>query len=374
MRILVAPDKFKGSVTAEEAAAALARGLLSERPDLEVVLLPVADGGEGTLAAARSAGYAAVPLRAAGPTGHLIDTDFGFLDGTAVVELADVTGLRRLPGPAAPLTASTYGVGQVMAAALDYGARRIVLGIGGSASTDGGAGMVEALGVRLTGRDGAGVGRGGAALAELAEVDVAGLDPRIGPGRCEVLVASDVDNPLLGPSGAAEVFGPQKGATAADVVVLDQALGRWAELTQAVTGLDLAGAPGAGAAGGTGFGALAYLGARLVPGAPLVLDLIGFDSALAGADLVITGEGSMDEQSLGGKAPVGVARAAARRGVPVVAVAGRLLLTPEQVTQAGFAEAWSLSELEPDPALSMARASELLTIVGKRLAASGLVG
>jgi glycerate kinase len=372
MRILIAPDKFKGSASAAEVAAALADGLTEARPDLDVVSLPVADGGDGTIAAALSAGYELVPCRAEGPAGQPVTTGFAFLDGTAVVELADVTGLRLLPGAKAPLTASTYGVGQVMAAALDYGAARIVLGIGGSASTDGGAGMVQALGVRLTGSDGAEIGRGGAALASLAAVDVRGLDPRLGPGRCEVLVASDVDNPLLGPSGAAAVFGPQKGASPADVVTLDRALARWAELTLAATGSQVADVPGAGAAGGTGFGALAYFGARLVPGVELVLDLIGFDEALADADLVITGEGSMDEQSLGGKAPVGVARAAARRGVPVIAVAGRLTLTERQVGEAGFAAAYSLGDLEPDPAVSMANAAGLLTELGRKIAGGGL--
>ena len=368
MRVLIAPDKFKGSASAQEAAAALAAGLAEARPDLELVLLPVADGGDGTIAAALSAGYDLVPCLAEGPAGEPVQSGFAFLAGTAVVELADVTGLRLLPGAKAPLTASTYGVGQVMAAALDYGAATIMLGIGGSASTDGGAGMVQALGVRLTGPDGTELPRGGAALAGLAAVDPSGLDPRLGPGRCEVLVASDVDNPLLGPAGAAAVFGPQKGATPEDVVTLDHALARWAELTEAVTGCRVAEAPGAGAAGGTGFGALAYFGARLVPGVELVLDLIGFDAALDGADLVITGEGSMDEQSLGGKAPVGVARAAAQRGVPVVAVAGRMLLTRHQIADAGFAAAYSLSDLEPNPEASMAKAAELLTEVGRAIA------
>src|ERR1700683_4036102 len=210
-------------------------------------------------------------------------------------------------------------------------------------------------------------GPAGTARGGRRSVAPRGRDPRLGPGRCEVLVASDVDNPLLGPAGAAAVFGPQKGATPADVVTLDRALARWAELTEEATGGRVARVTGAGAAGGTGFGALAYFGARLVPGVELVLDLIGFDSELVGADLVITGEGSMDEQSLGGKAPVGVARAAAKRGVPVIAVAGRLSLTEQQVTDAGFARAYSLGDLEPDPAVSMARVGELLTQIGREI-------
>jgi glycerate kinase len=386
---VVAPDKFKGSLTAAEAADALATGLLAVRPDLEIVLLPVADGGDGTLAAAVSAGYELVPVVAEGPVGALVETAFALRGGAAVVELADVTGLRRLPGPPAPLTASTYGVGQVIAAALAHGATRIMLGIGGSASTDGGAGMLQALGLRLTRVDGAEVGRGGAALADVANVDVAGLDRRLdigrkagagvagvadvagdsdGSGGAVVLVASDVENPLLGPRGAAAVFGPQKGASPADVEVLEVALSRWAAVTKSATGRDLAEAPGAGAAGGTGFGALAYLNARLVPGVELVLDLIGFDAAATGADLVITGEGSLDPQTLGGKAPVGVARSASRRGVPVVAVAGQVRLSDAEIRDAGFAAAYSLSELEPDPAVSMARAPELLALIGHQIA------
>jgi glycerate 2-kinase len=374
-RILIAPDKFKGSATAAQAAAALGAGLLSERPGLDVVLLPVADGGDGTLDAAVSAGYQLVPVLAEGPTGEPVETGFAVLNGTAVVELADVSGLRRLPGPRAPLTASTYGVGQVIAAALDAGATTVILGIGGSSSTDGGAGMLQALGVRLTGADGAELERGGAALAGLAEIDVAGLDRRLRPGGgSTILVASDVNNPLTGQSGAAAVFGPQKGATPAEMEILDAALTRFAAATASVTGLDLAGAPGAGAAGGTGFGALAYLGAKLVPGVDLVLDLIGFDDALAGASLVITGEGSMDVQSLGGKAPIGVARAAARRGVPVVAVAGQVQLSLDEVAAAGFRAVYALSDLEPDQAASMAAVEKLLQQVGAQIAESGLLG
>ena len=366
-RVLVVPDKFKGSVTAAEAADALATGLLRARPGLDVVRLPVADGGDGMLAAVVSAGYELVPVVAEGPTGEPVATAFAIAGDTAVVELADVTGLRRLPGPAAPLTASTYGVGQVIAAALEYGARTVVLGIGGSASTDGGAGMLQALGLRLMGEGGAQLGRGGAALAGLVSVDPAGLDHVLGAGVA-VLVASDVENPLLGPAGAAAVFGPQKGASPDDVVLLNRALARWAAVTASVIGRDVSADAGAGAAGGTGFGAMAYLGARLVPGVELVLDLIGFDAALAGARLVITGEGSLDSQSLGGKAPVGVARAARSRGVPVVAVAGLVSLSEAEIAAAGFAAAYSLADLAPDHAASMANATDLLTKIGYQIA------
>jgi glycerate kinase len=381
MRVVVAPDKFKGSATAAEAAAAIAAGLHQARPDLDVVEVPVADGGDGTVAAALAAGFAPVRAIAEGPCGEPVLATFALRDGTAVIELADIAGLRRLPGrdPArgtgaagfAPLTASTYGVGQVISAALDHGAATIVLGIGGSATTDGGAGMVQALGVRLADQRGRDLARGGAALGGLARIELAGLDDRIAAVR--LLVASDVDNPLLGAAGAAVVFGPQKGAAAADVALLERALARWAALTESVTGLDLAAAPGAGAAGGTGFAAMAYLGGRLVPGTRLMLDLIGFDAALAGAGLVITGEGSLDGQSLGGKAPVGVASAAGRLGVPVIAVAGRVLLTPAELAAAGFAAAYSLADFEPDLEVSIAGAAELLRQAGRQVAAGPLV-
>jgi glycerate kinase len=365
---VVAPDKFKGSATAAEVAAALAAGLRTARPDLDIAEVPVADGGDGTVAAALAAGFAPVGTTAEGPTGEQLETTFGLRDDTAVIELADIAGLRRLPASRpAPLRSSTYGVGQVIAAALDAAARTIVLGIGGSATTDGGAGMAQALGVRLADDHGHAIGRGGAALGRLAAVDPGGLDPRI--ARTRLLVASDVNNPLLGRSGAAAVFGPQKGASADDVAVLDRALARWAALTRSVTGLDVADTPGAGAAGGTGFAALAYLGARLVPGAELVLDLIGFDAALAGTGLVITGEGSLDRQTLGGKAPVGVARAAGQRGIPVAVVAGRVTLSPAELTSAGFAATYSLGDFEPDPAASMVRTTELLAEVGRQIAA-----
>jgi glycerate 2-kinase len=387
MRVVVAPDKFKGSATAAEAAAALSAGLRRARPDAGVAEVPVADGGDGTVAAALAAGFSPVKVMIAGPLGRPVIGVLALRDGTAVIELASAAGLVCLPGPGptaeTSLAASTYGVGQLIAAALDRGAGTIVLGIGGSASTDGGAGMVQALGVRLAGdarqvrsagpprgdRPDSDLPRGGAALAGLSAIDLTRLDRRLGGVR--LLVASDVDNPLLGPDGAAAVFGPQKGAGPEQVAALEQAMRRWAEMTAAATGRDLAGAPGAGAAGGTGFAALAYLGATLVPGVSLILDLVGFDAALDGADLVVTGEGCLDRQTLSGKAPLGVARAAGGRGVPVVAVAGLVHLRPEELTAAGFSAAYALSDQEPDLAASMARAPELLEKAGARIAADG---
>jgi glycerate 2-kinase len=367
VRVVVAPDKFKGSLTAAQVAARLATGLTRAAPGVEVVQVPVADGGDGTLEAAVSAGYRRVPVRAEGPTGEPVGTAYAERDGVAVVELADVSGLGRLPGGRlAARAASSYGTGQVIRAALDAGCRRVVLGIGGSASTDGGAGIVQALGGRLLDAHGGEVGRGGAALAAVRSLDLAGLHPAL--QRAAVVVASDVDNPLLGPRGAAAVYGPQKGAAPADVAALDAALSRWAEAVHRATGVDAAGSAGAGAAGGVGFAAQAVLGARLRPGIDLILDLVRFREALPGARLVITGEGSLDAQTLHGKAPAGVAAAASSAGIPVVAVAGRSLLTPAELGPAGILAAYPLSDLEPDPARSMTEAGPLLERLAAKVA------
>ncbi|MHA6796993.1 glycerate kinase [Pseudonocardia bannensis] len=371
MRVVVAPDKFKGSLSAPEVAAAVADGLRRGDPGVEVVCTPVADGGEGTVDAALAAGWSPVPVDATGPTGEPVRATYAVRDGTALVELADVVGLRRLPaGRPAPLTATTAGLGTVVRHAVEHGARRVVLAVGGSASTDGGAGLLRALGARLLDARGAPLPDGGAALRELAALDLAGLHS--GLAGVDVVVASDVDNPLLGAGGTAAVYGPQKGASEADVAVLGQGLERWASVVAAVTGRDLAGAPGAGAAGGCAFAAMAVLGAEIRPGIGLMLDLVGFAGAVAGADLVVTGEGSLDEQSLHGKAPVGVARAAAAAGVPVVAVAGRCLLDHDRLRAAGIIAAYPLTSLQPDPRRCMSEAAGLLVQVGERIAVDRL--
>jgi len=366
MRVVLSPDKFKGCLTAAEVADALATGLIRSRPGLETIKLPVADGGDGTVAAALTAGFAKIVVDAVGPTGEPVRAPYALDGKRAVVELAAVVGLDLLLGARPdPLGSSTYGLGLVMGDAVSRGAELIVLGLGGSASTDGGAGMVQALGAQLLDADGQELGRGGGALSRLARIDLTGLAPL---SSVKIMVASDVDNPLLGPTGAAAVFGPQKGATAADIAALEDGLATWARVVTAATGRDLAGTPGAGAAGGTGYAALALLHAELTPGIELILDLIGFEGRLAGVDLVITGEGSLDDQSLAGKAPVGVARAAARAGVPVVAVAGRNQLSTARLAEAGIVAAYPLSDLEPDPARSIAEAPRLLTEVGARIA------
>jgi glycerate 2-kinase len=373
MHVLAAPDKFKGSLTAREVAERIAVGIGAEAPQVQVVLSPVADGGDGTVDAALAAGFDRVPVRAEGPTGEPVETAFAVRDGVAMVEMADVSGLSRLPqGRLAALDASSYGTGEVIRAALEHRCHTVVLGIGGSASTDGGAGMVQALGGRLLDSAGEELARGGGALAGLARADLTGLDPRLAKTR--VIVASDVDNPLTGPQGAAAVYGPQKGASPDDVEFLDAALSRWASLVAATTNHGESASPaadklpGAGAAGGVGYGAMAVLGAELQPGIDLILDLLGFHEKLEGARLVITGEGSLDEQTLSGKAPVGVATAAAAAGVPVVAVCGRSLLTVDRLRAAGIRQAYALTDIEPDLQRCLTEAGPLLEQRARALA------
>ena len=368
-KIVVAPDKFKGSLTAVQAAQAIADGLRRSRADIDVVQLPVADGGDGTVAAALAAGYEPKTATVQGPTGEPVEATFAVRGEQAVLELAEASGLSRLPhGTRAPLTASTYGTGQLLLAALDAGCRSLILGVGGSASTDGGAGMAQALGARFLSAAGEEVGRGGAALLDLDRVDPTLLDPRL--ASTTVILACDVDNPLVGAQGAATVYGPQKGATSNDVELLDKALSHYAEVLHRDMGLHLSHRAGAGAAGGTGAGAIAFLGAVSSSGIELMLDVVGFARAVEGADLVITGEGSLDAQSLSGKTPVGVARAAASAGVPVIALVGRLEVGPDELRAVGITSARAILELEPDDILAQRDAAVLLARLAEEVGAS----
>ncbi|MFJ5772981.1 glycerate kinase [Streptomyces sp. NPDC093094] len=368
-RVLVAADKFKGSLTAVQVAERVTAGLRRVVPDLEVEALPVADGGDGTVAAAVAAGFERHEVRVAGPLGDEVTAAFALRGRTAVVEMAEASGLQRLPeGVFAPLTASTYGSGELLRAALDEGARTIVFGVGGSATTDGGAGMLAALGARFLDADGVPVPPGGGGLASLASADLSGLDARL--AEVELVLASDVDNPLTGPKGAPEVYGPQKGASPEDVRALDAALAHFAGVLEEAVGpraAEFAEAPGAGAAGGIGYGAL-LLGARFRPGIEVMLDVLGFAPALARASLVITGEGSLDEQTLHGKAPAGVAAAARAADKEVVAVCGRLALAPQALGRAGIRRAYPLTDAEPDVARCIAEAGPILETVAESIA------
>jgi glycerate kinase len=377
VRVVVAPDKFKGSLGAADVAARVAAGLRAAAPDglaLDIREIPVADGGEGTLEAAEAAGFRRVAVEVTGPTGRPLETYLAVRDRTAVVEMAAASGLAVLPdGRRDALGATSRGTGELVRAALDLGCTEIVLGVGGSACTDGGAGLLAGLGARLLDVDGAELPGGGGALLRLARAELDGLDARLRDVR--VVLASDVDNPLLGPRGAAAVYGPQKGATAEDVVALEAGLVRWVDVLADAVGeraRTVADEPGAGAAGGVGYACLVGLGAVRRPGIDVVLDLTDLLDLLPGAGLVVTGEGSLDEQTLHGKAPAGVAAAARRAGVPVVAVAGRSLLGGHELAAAGFTGAYALTDLEPDPAVCMAQAGPLLERLAARIAADRL--
>ena len=348
--VVVAPDKFKGTLTAAEVAVHVAAGLGQASPGVKTVEVPVADGGDGTVDAAEAAGYRRIEIGVRGPTGSAVTASFALLDGTAIIESAQACGLTRLPGGTpAPLTATSRGVGELILAAVRMRAKRIVLGLGGVACTDGGAGLVTALGGRLLDASGTELPPGGAALARLDLIVDSRLRDLSGAGT-EIVAATDVNNPLLGPRGAAAVYGPQKGASAQDVTQLEDGLARWADVAERSFGFAKRDEPGAGAAGGLGFAALGFLGAAVRPGIELMLDLLGFADRLSGARLVVTGEGALDEQTLHGKAPAGVARAvaAAAPGVPVVAVAGVCSLSSEQLRSTGIAQAYALADIEPD--------------------------
>ncbi|KOV88608.1 glycerate kinase [Streptomyces sp. NRRL WC-3618] len=371
---MIAADKFKGSLTAVEVAERVSAGLRKAAPGVEIESLPVADGGDGTVAAAVAAGFARREVRVTGPLGHEVTAAFALRGDTAVVEMAEASGLQRLPaGVFGPLTASTYGSGELLRAALDAGARTIVFGVGGSATNDGGAGMLTALGARFLDADGAPVPPGGGGLAGLVTADLSGLDARL--ADVDLVLASDVDNPLTGPTGAPAVYGPQKGASPDDVAALDGALAHYAKVLETVIGwkaAEYAAAPGAGAAGGIGYGAL-VMGARFRPGIEVMLDVLGFADAVDRATLVITGEGSLDEQTLHGKAPAGVAAAARAQGREVVAVCGRLALRPEALGRAGIRRAYPLTEIEPDLAKCVSDAGPLLERVAENIGRDFLV-
>lgn len=372
-RVLVAVDKFKGSLTAAQAAAAVAAGITEGAPGTEVIQLPIADGGEGTLEAALANGFARRTAIVSGPTGERLQAVFGLRGDTAVVELAVASGLAVLPeGRLAPLTASSFGTGQLILAALDAGAHTIVLAVGGSACIDGGAGMLRALGAAILDARGEPVGAGGAALADAARLEVSELDARLDGTR--IVLASDVDNPLLGERGAVRVYGPQKGAGVPEQEILEPALHRWADVVRALPGApDAAAWKGAGAAGGVGFAALSMLGAEFRYGAEVVLDLVGFAEALPGTDLVVTGEGQLDDQTRHGKAPATVAKIASAAGVPVVAICGRSTTTDREGREMGIEAIYALSDVEPDPATSIARAQSLLKVVCTRIARERLL-
>ncbi|MFH0020402.1 glycerate kinase [Pseudomonas fluorescens] len=326
MKVVIAPDSFKDSLSAQGVAEAIALGLAQVWPQATLVKCPMADGGEGTVESILAACAGELRRsRVRGPLGAPVEAAWGWLPHTqtAIIEMAEASGLQLVPpGQRDACISSTFGTGELIRAALDAGAQRVILAIGGSATNDGGAGAMHALGLKLLDAQDQALFPGGLALAQLARLDLSGLDPRLAQVRFDI--AADVNNPLCGPHGASAIFGPQKGASPAQVQQLDQALGHFAERCAQALGKDVRDEPGSGAAGGLGFAAKAFLGAQFQAGVEVVAELVGLADAVEGADLVITGEGRFDAQTLRGKTPFGVARIAKQHGVPVVVIAGTL--------------------------------------------------
>lgn len=369
VRVVVAPDSFKGSLSAVAVAAAMEQGVLEVFPDAEVKKVPIADGGEGTVEAlVLATGGQIVEEKVSGPRGEQVTACWGVLgDGaTAAIEMAAASGLPLVPKEQRdPRVTSTYGTGQLVKAALDRGLRRLIIGIGGSATNDGGTGLARALGARFLDAAGRELPEGGAALAALARIDIAGLDPRL--KDTQIMVACDVDNPLCGPRGASAVYGPQKGATPDMVAELDAALAQYAKVAREATGKDVAVCSGAGAAGGLGAGLMYFTAAALRPGVEIVLEATGFAALVKEADLVITGEGNTDFQTAHGKAPVGVAKVAGQFGVPTVCLSGGLGKGCEDVLAQGIG---GLMSIVPRPMTleeCMGSAGELVAAAAARL-------
>ena len=338
MRIVVAPDSYKGSLSALKVAAAMERGILAIFPDAQVCKVPIADGGEGTVEALVTATNGKIiPQDVTGPLGDTVSACWGILgDGqTAVIEMASASGITLLPAEKRnPLISTTFGTGELFRAALDQGIRKFIIGIGGSATNDGGTGMAQALGVKFLDQSGEELPPGGAALINLTRIDLSGMDPRL--TQANILVACDVDNPLCGTRGASAVYGPQKGATPEMVVQLDQALRHFSQIAAAATGRNVAEMPGAGAAGGLGAGLLFFTNAQLKPGVEIVLAATGFADMVKDAAFVMTGEGSTDFQTAFGKAPVGVAKIARQHQIPTICLSGSLGTGSDAVLQQGI--------------------------------------
>lgn len=368
MNIIVAPDSFKGSLTAAEAADAIVQGVRDVMPEAEIVSIPLADGGEGTVEALALATRGRIlQAEVTGPMGDPVEASYGMLgdDVTGVVEMAQAAGLSLVPAQKRnPLLATTYGVGELMRAALDEGCRRLIVGLGGSATSDGGAGMAQALGVRLLSGDGGDLKRGAAALMSLERIDTSGRDPRV--EETTIYAASDVTNPLCGPEGAAAVYGPQKGADGQMVRRLDEALAHFAEVVERDLVIDVREMSGAGAAGGLGAGLVALCGAEIRSGPSLVLELLGFEEYLEAADLVLTGEGKVDRQIEFGKAISGVAMLAEKHTVPVVAFAGSLEEEQADLVERGISAVVPIAPGPIEEAAAMAQAGELLQAAAER--------
>ena len=352
MKIVVAPDSFKGSLTAVEVSDAIEQGIREIFPESEIIKIPMADGGDGTVQCLVNAtGGKILREKVTGPLGDEVLASYGILGDkkTAVIEMAEASGLTLVPeNKRNPLITTTYGTGQLIKAALDQGCKKMIIGIGGSATNDAGAGMVQALGAKLLDKDGEEIGFGGGELKEVFRIDTIYLDNRL--SETKVLIASDVNNPLCGPKGAARVYGPQKGATPEMIKKLDESLAYFAEIIKRDLNKDIKDIPGAGAAGGLGASFMAFLNAELRPGIEIIIEIVKLEQAIKNADLVVTGEGKIDSQTIYGKAPIGVAKIAKKYNVPVIAVAAIIGDDADIVHQYGINTLIKISE----PPMSLA--------------------
>jgi glycerate kinase len=362
MKIVIAPDSFKDSLSAQGVADAIALGLADVWPDAQLIKCPMADGGEGTIESVLAACNGELRrIEVRGPLGATVNAAWGWLphSHTAIIEMAEASGLQLVPvDQRDACISSTFGTGELIRAALDAGAQRVILAIGGSATNDGGAGAMQALGVKLLDAHDKALKPGGLALAQLARIDMTDIDPRLAEVRFDI--AADVDNPLCGPHGASAIFGPQKGASPEQVEQLDRALGHFAGLCAKALKTDVRDEPGSGAAGGLGFAAKAFLGAQFQAGVEVVAELVGLAEAVKNADLVITGEGRFDAQTLRGKTPFGVARIARQQGVPVIVIAGTLGEGYQQLYAHGIDAAFALASGPMTLAQACAEAPRLL--------------
>jgi len=368
MRIVIAPDSFKGSLTALEVADAIGEGVKRVMPEAETDKIPMADGGEGTVQALVDATDGQMIVQqVCDPLGNHIQANFGVLgDGTtAVIEMAAASGLPLVPDDKRnPMMTTTYGTGELIRAALNMGCRKLIVGIGGSATVDGGAGMAQALGARLLDEDGNDIPRRGGGLGCLDRIDVSELDPRI--AESATVVACDVDNPLVGPRGGPEIYGPQKGATPEMVRKLDEYLGRYAHIIKRDLGVDVKEVSGAGAAGGLGAGLMAFLNAELKSGVDIVIEASGLERHIKDADLVITGEGKIDGQTIYGKTPIGVAKAAKKFGLPVIAIGGGISDDASVVYENGIDALMSIISYPMPLETAIEHARELLMDAAER--------
>ncbi|ANQ17926.1 glycerate kinase [Vibrio natriegens] len=371
MKIVIAPDSYKESLSAMEVAISIEQGFKHVLPNAEYIKLPMADGGEGTVQSLVDAtGGEIVEHSVTGPLGEPVSGFYGLLgDGkTAIIEMAAASGLHLVdPDKRNPMITTTFGTGELIKAVLDKGVEHIIVGIGGSATNDGGLGMAQALGIRLLDENHESLGFGGGELSKLHRINMRGLDPRLAQVRLEV--ACDVDNPLCGPQGASQVFGPQKGATADMVEQLDRNLAHYASVIKAQLGQDVLTRPGAGAAGGLGAALMGLLNAELRPGIEIVMDAVNLDEIVEGADLVITGEGRIDSQTIHGKTPIGVARVANKHFVPVIGIAGSLSHDCGVVHEHGIDAVFSIVNRSVDLPTAFAEAAQNIELTARNVAA-----